>query len=160
MGLVLNNLFLAISSINLYRVTELITNSKRVAKFATILFFFCPGGASLRMLYSESLFCFLTFWALRLAYEKMPIWEKQLETPLEFLKTNRLSLALFFVASITRSVVVLYSPVFGISILYALYNEIRNRRRINKIIGIIGTGVLTLAILASFMPLYNLYGYW
>jgi hypothetical protein len=50
--------------------------------------------------------------------------------------------------------------VFGLPILQVLYNEIRNGRRLRKIISIMATGCITLLFFASFLPLYNLYGYW
>lgn len=81
-GLLLNAVFTALASVNLFRLTELLTERKDVAKIACIVFYFCTGGAALRMLYSEAFFCFLLFWAVRLAYEKMAEWQPKIDSPL------------------------------------------------------------------------------
>lgn len=112
------------------------------------------------MLYSEAFFCLLVFWAVRLAYQKIPEWEPVLDSPLKFLRINALSLFLFWTASTVRSTLILLSPVFGIPILQTLYSEFRGDRRITRMIGFAITGAMTLTILGGFIFLWNLFGYY
>jgi hypothetical protein len=150
--IVINKLLTAWSAVLLCQLIEHIL-TKSLAFNSAVLFLFNPASIFYHSVYTEPMFCVMTFWALRRAFE-LEQEEGKVDDTVGYLTKRLGCLVMFAVSMMVRTSSMFYSLVFGVPILWALFksNNIAQAFKIavtGAIVLIFFLGPLLIYIIAS-----------
>lgn len=128
--------------------------SEQSIKTIGILFLFNPAALFYHSLYSEPIFVFLTVIALTLAFKN----EEEAKNTKSYIKSNLISLILFSISTMTRTISMLYSLVYGIPIIAELIREAKGGK-FKNCLKIVLSGTIVILLFVTPFIIYLIKGY-
>ena len=140
---ILNKILFALCFCELAETCELLKLSKKDRRSAILLFIFNPASVFFHSVYTQSLYSFLTFRAIKLSFRKK----------------NRYITTLYLSVSIlVRSTAMFLLPIVGLDILMKFFSNLR-KVRVKKVINLFFKGSSILLIVLAPFILYLLWAY-
>lgn len=156
---VVNKVLTAVSAAYLYRIAWKVTDSVRVGRAAALVFLFNPASIFYHAVYSEPLYCCVTFAAIFAFLDTKQAWSKALDRPLSFFRTCGSSLALMSLSVGIRSTTMFLALVPGLPLLNAFWASLR-ALQFGRVLRIGFVGAATLLAFMGVFIVYLYYGYW